>query len=114
MTPDQPRPTHGSKDPETGLFCWRDNKDYFRWVSLERFAELQGKRRGYKKKSLRKREARKKAVHAEVRSPKTVAREKIILDLHRRGKPLSYIVTLLNMKVSIIQKIINDSNQNNQ
>ena len=113
MTPDQPRPEHGSKDPETGLFCWRYNGT-FRWVTLEKYEELLAARARYARNRYSKKRAVKKDATAAARKPRSMTVDKGVLALHRRGKSLCYIATVLNMKVSIIQKIINDSNQNNQ
>jgi hypothetical protein len=113
MKTDQSRPEHGSKDPETGLFCWRYSGT-FRWVTLEKYEELLAARARYARNRYSKKRAVKKDATAAARNPRSTTVDKGVLALHRRGKSLCYIATVLNMKVSIIQRIINDSNQNNQ
>jgi len=113
MTSDQPRPEHGSKDPETGLFCWRYSGT-FRWVTLEKYEELLAARARYARNRYSKKRAVKKSTTAAARKPRSMTVDKGVLALHSRGKSLYYIATVLNMKASIIQKVINDSNQNNQ
>lgn len=113
MTPDQPSPPHGSKDPETGLFCWRYSGT-FKWVTLEKYESLLADRARYARNRYRKKRAVKKDTTAAARKPRSMTVDKGVLALHRRGKSLCYIATVLNMKASIIQKIINESNQNNQ
>ena len=76
--------------------------------------ELLAARARYARNRYSKKRAVKKDATAAARKPRSMTVDKGVLVLHRRGKSLCYIATLLNMKVSIIQKIINDSNQNNQ
>jgi hypothetical protein len=109
MTPDQPRPPHGSKDPETGLFCWRDNKNYFRWVTLEKYESLLADRARYAKKYRRKKKALKKSKRASARSSMCPSYEKNILGLHKKGKSMFYISSLYNMKISRIKEVIENS-----
>jgi hypothetical protein len=110
MNTDQPLPAHGSKDPETGLFCWRYSGT-FKWVTMEKYMSLLADREVYARRYAQKKKARKKPTDAAVRNPRNTTVDKGVLNLHRRGKSLYYIATVFNMKVSIIQKIINDSNQ---
>ena len=109
MTPDQPRPPHGSKDPETGLFCWRYSGK-FRMVTLDEFTKLQEKRSKSANIQSRKRKAVKESKRASARSSMCVSYEKNILDLHKKGKSLFYISSVYNMKLSRIKEVIEKAN----
>lgn len=109
MTPDQPRPPHGSKDPETGLFCWRYTGT-FKWVTLEKYEELLAARARYARNYTRKKKAVKESKRASARSSMCASYEKNILDLHKKGKSLFYISSIYNMKISRIKEVIEKAN----
>lgn len=108
MPPDT-RPEQGSKNPETGLFCWRYNGT-FKWVSLEEFSRLQSTRSACTKRYRSKKRAVKKSKVAYARSPVTQSLEKNILALHAKGKSLFYISSIYSMKISKIKEVLEKAN----
>lgn len=105
MNDQQTYPRHGTKDPETGLFFWNKSTSK-RWVTLEQFEKLQIRQAEYQKKSYRKKKGEFLATEIDKRKPVSEAMAKHILGMHKKGKSLIYIATVLNMRASKIQSTI--------